>query len=85
MPYIVKAQREKYDGAIQEIGRVIGTTPGNLNYVVTRICHGYLDNGTLSYQRINDVIGALECAKLELIRRRVNSYEDKKILENGDL
>ena len=31
------------------------------------------------------VIGALECAKLELYRRRVAVYENQKIRENGDV
>jgi hypothetical protein len=33
----------------------------------------------------NDVIGALECCKLELYRRMVAPYENTKIKENGDV
>lgn len=29
--------------------------------------------------------GAIECAKLEFVRRVVSPYEDQKILENGDV
>jgi len=34
---------------------------------------------------INAIIGALECAKLELYRRVAAPYEDDKIAENGDV
>jgi len=39
----------------------------------------------LSYTFINDCVGALEGAKLELYRRVASPYEDKKIAENGDV
>jgi hypothetical protein len=38
-----------------------------------------------NYQHFNDVLGALEGAKLELYRRRIAPYEDTKIVENGDV
>jgi hypothetical protein len=37
------------------------------------------------YQAINDCLGALEGAKLELYRRVAAPYEDRKIQENGDV
>jgi hypothetical protein len=57
---------------------------GELNYCFTKLIDGYLGHG-LSYQRINDVIGALEGAKLEFYRRVVVPYEKKKMTENGDV
>jgi hypothetical protein len=39
----------------------------------------------VSYTNINAVIGVLECVKLELYRRLAASYEDKKVVENGDI
>jgi hypothetical protein len=41
--------------------------------------------GTLRYAHLNEVIGALECAKLELYRRIAVPYEDQKITESGDV
>ena len=38
-----------------------------------------------SYATINDIIGALEGAKMEFYRRVVAPYEDEKIKENGDV
>lgn len=62
----------------------IAQTPGELNYVFTREALLYLGERP-NYQRFNDVLGALEGCKLELYRRRIAPYEDKKILENGDV
>ena len=39
----------------------------------------------LYYEWINEVIGVLECAKLELYRRVAAPYEDDKRLQNGDV
>ena len=38
-----------------------------------------------SFQDLNELIGALECAKQELYRRVVAPYEEDKIEENGDV
>lgn len=60
-------------------------TPGELNYAFTQLFHAYLGFTGESYQAYNDILGALEGAKLELYRRRIAHYEDKKIQENGDV
>lgn len=57
---------------------------GELNYLFTKIADEYLTRGK-NYQRMNDVIGALEGAKLELYRRVAAPYEDTKIIQNGDV
>jgi hypothetical protein len=58
-------------------------TAGELNYLFTRIIDRQLDNA--NYARYNEIIGALECCKLELYRRMIVPYEDKKKKENGDV
>jgi hypothetical protein len=58
---------------------------GELNYAVTNLVLGYIAQHGKNYQHINDVIGALEGAKLEFYRRLVGPYEDTKIAENGDV
>jgi hypothetical protein len=45
----------------------------------------YVSDHDLSYRTINDVLGALEGAKLEFYRRVAAPYEDQKIQENGDV
>ena len=60
-------------------------TEGDLNYTITRLCHLFLKKKGEKYSVYNTIIGALECAKLELYRRKIAKYEAKKIEENGDL
>jgi hypothetical protein len=59
--------------------------PGELNYLITKLIDLYLQDKGLKYKNINEVIGVLECAKLELYRRIAGPYEDKKIVSNGDV
>ena len=82
MPYIPQEDRER---VLRKPTLV--RTPGELNFVITTIVNAYLDSRPLGpdYQRYNDAIGALECAKLELYARRIRPYEDTKIASNGDV
>ena len=81
MPYIDRNSRMKYDG------RIAGTCPltqGDLNYCISKLIHYYLmDNDVLCYSNINEVVGVLECAKLELYRQIAAPYEDDKKSMNG--
>jgi len=80
MPYLTKEAKER----LAEGG--LATTAGELNCQITReIINYWYDNLPQNYQRINDIIGALEGAKAEFYRRVVVPYEDKKIKENGDV
>lgn len=59
---------------------------GELNYAITRIVDEYLvARGGLRYASLNEVVGALECAKLELYRRVAAPYEDEKVARSGDV
>lgn len=81
MPYIFKGARrllEKKSGA---------TNAGELNFEVTTLVSHYIKKQPLraTYASINEAIGVLECAKLELYRRVAVPYEDRKIEQNGDV
>ena len=78
MPYIKSTQRAALNNGAQP------TTAGALNYAITNLCKGYLGTG-FNYQRLNDIIGALEGTKLEFYRRIVVPYQASKITENGDV
>lgn len=78
MPYIRKAARK-------ELEPPVAYYEGDLNYLITRACMLYLDSKPECYDAYNEVIGVLECVKLELYRRKISQYEDKKIQENGDV
>lgn len=80
MPYILENKREKF----KAYPNSPACNPGELNYLFTKIAIEYfMDNGK-NYIAINDIVGALECCKLEFVRRVTNPYEDKKIDINGD-
>lgn len=88
MPYIdetdrLHLRRESKRRVIDSIGQ-LPAGPGELNYMITIIIKQYL-GGSPNYTRINEAIGALECAKLELYRRIAVPYEEEKIKENGDV
>ncbi len=81
MPYIKEEHREQLEPAFA----FIPENAGELNYMFTRYIDEYLAHFGVSYYSINDCIGALEGAKLELYRRVAGPYEDKKIESNGDV
>jgi len=80
MPYI-----KKDDAFAIDSGSRHEKTAGELNYSITKLLIRYVKNHGLSYQTINDIVGACEGAKAEFQRRVVANYEDKKISENGDV
>ena len=82
MPYL-KEEDKKELGLKVYFARK--SVPGELNYIFTEVIKKYIERNGESYQSYNDCIGALEACKLELYRRKVSDYEDKKIKENGDV
>jgi hypothetical protein len=80
MPYVRKTVRESLD-----VGEFGPQCAGDLNYLFTKLAIAYVKEHGLSYQRLNDVVGALDGAKAEFQRRVVAPYEDTKIRENGDV
>ena len=84
MPYITQEARHRLaaGGEPQDAGE--------LNYALTRLLDEYLlrksaDDGRLRYAHLNEAIGVVECAKLELYRRVAAPYEDVKMKESGDV
>ena len=80
MPYIKQERRDALLSGTGEMPR----DAGELNYALTVICLEFLGSAP-RYADFNEVIGALECCKLEMYRRAAAPYEDKKIVENGDV
>ena len=83
MPYISQVARQTVDAHGP-------TTPGELNYAITRLLVKYASYAhasieDISYMTLNDMLGALEGAKLEFYRRIVVPYEDCAKLRNGDV
>ena len=78
MPYITEVKRI-YLANLPE-----PKTAGELNYMITVLIRDYF-NAKHDYQGINDIVGALEGAKLEFYRRIAVPYENDKIAANGDV
>jgi uncharacterized protein YpmS len=78
MPYIKKELRTELETRIAD-------NAGELNYLISSYIDEYINKKGFSYSIVNEIIGALECAKLELYRRLASPYEDKKIIENGEV
>ena len=88
MPYIPQADRNKFRVCLDNLWAMIGMegiSNGELNYLITKLGHMYIDRHGRSYNTLSDVIKAMECAKLEFYRREVAPYEDLKAKENGDV
>ena len=84
MPYIKAKDRPKLDYHIDGLGSVI-SNEGDLNYAVTRLCKIYVNTKGEKYSTYNTLVGALECIKLELYRKQISIYEEKKENENGSI
>jgi len=94
MPYVDSEYRDRLDTPLNLLAEVIAAIAdeeaiipcGLINFSICRIVH-YLFKiwGDYSYSDINDVIGALECAKQEIYRRLAVPYENKKKKQNGDV
>ena len=83
MPYIKQKDRTKFTKSLESLPAF--TTAGDLNYILTKICKSYANDNGESYRTYNDIIGALECCKIEFYRRTISPYEGIKIAENGDV
>ena len=89
MPYIRQEDRAKFhlhaDHGAEGI-KLVAENAGELQYCIAVLVKAYLiRKAPFRYQELNDVIGALEGAKLELYRRVVGPYEDVKCIQNGDV
>lgn len=82
MPYIEPENRESLNEFLNHLRYMIDS-PGELNYAITKLIHDYIGHVKPCYASINEAIGALECAKLELYRVVAGPYENIKRRENG--
>lgn len=96
MPYINEDERKELDEAINQMVEAIRNSKsslynphefanylGRINYCFSRVIMGVMK--TVSYKNIAMATGVLENIQQELYRRAAVPYEDKKILENGDI
>lgn len=84
MPYIPAQQRNIVEAILgDEKLDFVPQNAGELNFIVSTFINNYIVANGLSYTVVNEMVGALECAKMELNRVVIGPYEDLKIRENG--
>ena len=84
MPYIRQIERDALDSKVDEISTIV-EHDGQLNYIITRLCHNWIIKVGKRYTRLNQVIGVLHCAAMEFYRQLASPYEDIKKAENGSV
>ena len=90
MPYITRDSREEIDTALLNFCMALKNIltdenkAGMLNYCFTKILK-FVYPGAIKYRQHNEIIGLLDCAKMEYYRRCTSVYEDEKIILNGDV
>jgi hypothetical protein len=55
-----------------------------MNYTISKLIKDVYGKG-LKYAQYNEIIGFLECCKLEFYRAQVGPYEEVKRKENGEV
>lgn len=92
MPYIKRELRERVEPEFkifkEKINKIIETDPtiraGLMNYLFTSMldnCYGPLESAR--YNDYNEIMGMLECCKMEFYRKAIIPYENWKERENG--
>ena len=86
MPYIIKEKRQRLDGLIKNVvSEMEPLSSGEKNYFLSSVIWGLFNGVYRTYGNANELVGLLECVKLEFYRRKVAELEDEKIIENGDI
>ena len=100
VPYINPDDREQYQEGINkvveallnhEFCQTMVCFPGHLNYIITTlITRAYQkalerNECAMHYTDYNEIVGMLECCKLEFYRRKIADYEDDACYRNGDV
>ncbi len=90
MPYITQNYRDQLyqeiDALAQKIKQINEQNPGQtkdglMNFALTELMNEVFPNAR--YHQFNEIIGFLECCKLEYYRKKIGPYEDLKEQENG--
>ncbi len=84
MPYIKQEERTGLDPIIDSLSKKF-THVGQLNYIITRLCHNWILKFGKRYVYLNAVMGVLSCVAREFNRVIIAPYEDEKIIENGGI
>lgn len=82
MPYIKQHLRDTMDSVVEQMKKAGVIADGDLNYILFKYCKNHIEP---SYNNYKNFLGELNEAAEEIRRRLLAPYEDKKIVENGDV
>ena len=92
MPYIDPRIRPAIEPFVEQLANAIFaqvpqvSRAGAMNFAISRLIVQLYGNVDLqSYKAINEIVGVLECTKLEFFRRVAAPFEDGKMVEHGDV
>lgn len=86
MPYCTQMERQRMSSALESLCAAISVNPaesaGQITWIITKLIARFFSGRY--YVRATG-FGVLECAKMELYRRRDAVKEDEAIKKNGDV
>lgn len=82
MPYISKDRRPRLDEVVEKLKETGIVVDGDLNYVLFAFCKRHIKP---SYNNYKNYCGELRQCVVEIERRLLGPYEDKKAIENGEV
>ena len=82
MPYVKQEHRPNLDIVVQTMANVGISVNGDLNYVLFAFCKRHINPSNNNYK---NYLGELNKAAEEIRRKLLARYEDRKIIENGDV
>jgi hypothetical protein len=90
MPYIKQEDRGQYDATVNSIVHSLALQNrddigGHINYIISSLASKLVSTLGERYATYEKIVGSLECAKLELYRKKIAPYEEQAIKKNGDL
>lgn len=82
MPYVKQDRRLELDQVVEAMVKANIKADGDLNYVLYTFAKRFIP---ASYNNYKNYLGELNEAAMEIRRRLLSEYEEKKIRDNGDI
>jgi len=82
MPYVKQDRRSDLNKVVVAMTEAGVKVDGDLNYIIFRFAKYHI---TPSYGNYKNLLGELNEAAAEIRRRLLIPYEEKKIIEHGDV
>jgi len=84
MPYIKKVFRDSLDSHLTKLSEEI-INKGDYTYCIYKLASLILKIKGINYDNLSALRSSMDDASFEWYRRKMITYEDQKIIENGDI